>query len=52
MFQPTLEPHSLNSIVQETVAMLTPEASVLGITIKLDSLEQDVNVAIDKLRTQ
>lgn len=32
--------------------MLTPEANVLGIKIILTELKKDVNVAIDKLRTQ
>ena len=52
MFQPTLEPHFVNQIVSETVAMLTPEAHVLGIKIQFSAMEPDANVAIDKLRTQ
>lgn len=52
MFEPSLEPSSLNSVVEEVCGMLTPESQNRRMEIKPKLLKTDIKVAIDKMRTQ
>ena len=42
MFEPALEPFQINTVVSETVQMLTPEAKAQQMDITLMALKQDI----------
>lgn len=52
MFVPTLEHHSLNSIVEDVCGMLDTEAQVHGFELVMTLLDRDQGVVVDKMRTQ
>lgn len=52
MFKPQLGPSSLNSVLDEVCGMLTPLAEVQGMKLKQKPLKNDLEVAVDKMRTQ
>lgn len=52
MFVPTMEPNSLNSLVEDVCGMLQYEAQSHNFELVMEPLKEDVGASVDKMRTQ